>query len=60
MAWYRYQFCDPSESYNTLCAVPIYSNPNNETVREHNPKVIIMISVAQLSRFLFIKRSGVN
>lgn len=31
MAWYRYKFCDPSDTYNTLCAVPIYSNPDQET-----------------------------
>lgn len=33
MAWYRYNFCDPSETYETLCAVPIYADPDDETVR---------------------------
>jgi hypothetical protein len=32
MAWYRYQFCYPRTTYNTQCAVPVYSNPDDETV----------------------------
>jgi hypothetical protein len=31
MAAFRESFCDPSETANTLCAVPVYANPQNET-----------------------------
>ncbi len=34
MAWFRYRFCDPTETYNTLCTVPLLSSPEKEMVRK--------------------------
>ena len=36
MAWFRYKFCDPSETYNTLCTVPLLSSFEKETVSSSN------------------------
>lgn len=36
MAWFRYKFCDPRETYNTLCTVPLLSRPEKEMVRSSN------------------------
>lgn len=68
MAWYRQQFCDPSETFDTLCAVPIFANPVNETVRHkpmYNSPLLSSITQQYYSRIYsatqtYIKRSGVN
>ena len=36
MAWFRYIYCDPRETYNTLCTVPLLSSPEKEMVSSSN------------------------
>jgi hypothetical protein len=58
MAWFRGQFCDPTESANNECAVPKFNRSTDEMVRigksntQHKSKRLRQLSLLKVIIFL--------